>query len=283
MMNSNSMCVFIPSHGRASKVITIPHLRNQGYTGPIYIVCDDIDEQLPEYQKLYGDMVIVFKKDDYHHVDVFDNFRDNRTCVHARHAIQDIAKKMGILNYLVIDDDLSQINFRTPTNGHLKSLKTSKLDDIFRLFFEYLESAPVDCIAMGQAGDVVGGASNPLFRKQFKRKIMNSFFCRSDRRINFLGRFNDDVNAYVIGGKTGKIYLSEFKVFCNPIITQSYSGGSTEMYQKYGTYTKSFYTVMASPSSVTISVIGDKHPRIHHHIDFRKTVPLILNERYRRV
>ncbi len=45
----NDFAVLILSHGRADRVYTIPTLRKGGYTGKIYIVVDNEDEQQDEY------------------------------------------------------------------------------------------------------------------------------------------------------------------------------------------------------------------------------------------
>ena len=56
----------------------------------------------------------------------------------------------------------------------------------------------------------------------------------------------------------------------------------TELYLSSGTYVKSFYTVMYSPSSVRIELMKSRHPRLHHRIDWTKTVPVILHEKHRK-
>jgi hypothetical protein len=39
-MLRNDFCVFILTHGRADRVYTYKTIRNQGYTGPIYLVIE---------------------------------------------------------------------------------------------------------------------------------------------------------------------------------------------------------------------------------------------------
>jgi len=56
----------------------------------------------------------------------------------------------------------------------------------------------------------------------------------------------------------------------------------TDLYQKYGTYTKSFFSVMYNPSSVRISEIGQTNKRIHHKIKWNNAVPKILNQRHKK-
>lgn len=57
----------------------------------------------------------------------------------------------------------------------------------------------------------------------------------------------------------------------------------TMVYNESGTYVKSFYSVMFSPSSVKVKVMGDKHLRLHHHVEWDKAVPLILPEIYKKI
>ena len=60
-MRHNGFVAFILTHGRPDRVLTYEKLRKHGYTGKIYIVCDDEDKTLPEYRKRFGD-VLVFSK-----------------------------------------------------------------------------------------------------------------------------------------------------------------------------------------------------------------------------
>ena len=50
--------VFIITHGRAEKQLTLDLLRQSEYSGKIYLVVDNKDEQLSEYKKKYGDMLL---------------------------------------------------------------------------------------------------------------------------------------------------------------------------------------------------------------------------------
>lgn len=45
---------------------------------------------------------------------------------------------------------------------------------------------------------------------------------------------------------------------------------------------KSFYSVMISPSSVKINLMGNKHKRMHHVISWNNTVPKIIKESYKK-
>jgi len=60
------------------------------------------------------------------------------------------------------------------------------------------------------------------------------------------------------------------------IQTQKTPGGLTDIYRALGTYIKSFYTVMFAPSCAKISVLGERHDRVHHHIASNAAYPKIL-------
>lgn len=47
-------------------------------------------------------------------------------------------------------------------------------------------------------------------------------------------------------------------------------------------YLKTFYTVIFSPSCTKVGMMGDKHKRIHHMIDWDRCVPKILNEKWKK-
>lgn len=115
-----------------------------------------------------------------------------------------------------------------------------------------------------------------------RRKCMNSFICSTERPFQFVGRVNEDVNTYTHKASTGMLFFTANQVSLNQKQTQSNSGGMTEMYLDSGTYVKTFYSVMYQPSSVKVSVMNSSHPRIHHEIRWRNTVPQILSEVFKK-
>ena len=58
--SKRNFAAFILSHGRADRVYTYNSLRRQGYTGKIYIIVDDQDDQVDLYKQKYPKQVIVF-------------------------------------------------------------------------------------------------------------------------------------------------------------------------------------------------------------------------------
>jgi len=120
---------------------------------------------------------------------------------------------------------------------------------IFKWFIELLRSTPIKCIAFSQGGDHIGGWNDKVVAK---RKMMNSFFCLTNRPFKFYGMMNDDVNSYLKNGCTGDLFFTYMRFQLDQTDTQQSNGGLTEAYIASGTYRKSFYSIMIAPSVVKI-------------------------------
>jgi hypothetical protein len=80
----------------------------------------------------------------------------------------------------------------------------------------------------------------------------------------------------------GKLFFQISNVCLVQLATQSNSGGNTEAYKSFGTYVKSFYSVMAAPDCCKIDLMGTTNKRIHHKINWNNAVPKILDEQHRK-
>lgn len=286
-MNSNkNYAVFILTHGRPDNVITYRTLRKQGYTGRIFLIVDDEDKTINEYKKTYKNEVIVFSKKDYEKTfDIMDNFIGNKVIVYARNACYDIARKLKLDYFFEYEDDYTQFQYRFIDKESLRGKQITDLDSVLDVMIVCLEETNFDTIAFSQGGDFIGGA-NAFKHNTFKRKAMNSFVFKVNKDkaddINFIGRMNDDVNTYLTLGKVGKLFIQMSNVNLVQVQTQSNAGGNTEAYKKYGTYVKSFYSVMAEPSCCSINLMGRTDKRLHHKISWNNAVPKIVEEKYRK-
>lgn len=107
----SDFAILIATNGRADKQITYESLKNGGYTGKVYLVIDDLDEQGEEYRRRYGDSVIVFDKREYaKKVDTMTAWEELRSDAYARVACYDIADRMGLEFFGMFDDDLSFVH-----------------------------------------------------------------------------------------------------------------------------------------------------------------------------
>ena len=282
-MTEKDFAVFILSHGRAENVVTIKTLRSCGYKGKIYIIVDNLDPELEIYKKKYGDDVIVFDKEkESKNSDTFDNEKDLRIVLYARNICHKVARQLGLKYFLELDDDYTAFQFRFADKGKLKHKKCVNLDNIFESILKFLDVSGALTVAMAQGGDYIGGVGSRVFRKKLTRKAMNSFFCRTDRPFKFYGKINEDVNAYTLLGSQGKLFFTLGMIGLEQCTTQQNKHGLTDVYLKYGTYVKSFYSVMCMPSAVKIATMGVTDRRVHHQIVWENCVPKIISSKYKK-
>lgn len=275
--------MFILSHGRAENIPTLNSLENAGYTGDIFIVIDDSDKMMDRYYELYGDKVIVFNKDIIaKSFDIGDNFNNKNVVVYARNACFQLAEELGYTHFMQLDDDYTQFSYRFNQKGEFKNTPITDLDYVMEKFLDFYDISGATCMAFAQGGDFIGGAEGMGKDIHIKRKAMNTMLCSVERPFQYTGTINEDVNAYVTYGAKGKLFITVNCISINQGKTQANEGGLTDIYLQEGTYVKSFYTVMMQPSSVNISLMGNKDMRLHHKITWRNTTPYILNESYKK-
>jgi len=275
--------VFILTNGRPNNVHTARSLRNHGYTGKIILVIDDEDKTAQEYLDKFKDVEIFSKKEIAKEFDEADNFEDRRAIVYARNACFKIAEKLGVKYFIQMDDDYTRFEYRVYTNERQKPYFIANLDSVFSALLNFYKESNFSTISMAQGGDFIGGKHNRMAKRPtLFRKCMNSFICSTDRPFKFIGRINEDVNTYVKKQSIGLLMGTIPFVSLVQNQTQSNKGGMTEMYLDSGTYIKSFYTIMFSPSSVYIKPMGDKHLRLHHHVKWNNAVPKLIAEKHKK-
>lgn len=279
----NDFAVFILTHRRHDNVRTFKTLRKQGYTGDIVIIIDDEDPTLEDYLMQFDKVEIFSKKEIVKQFDRGENFTNTNSIVFARNACFDIAEKLGYKYFMELDDDYQQFDYRIYTEEQQKPVKVQRLDSVFAALLRYYKSSNFLTIAMAQGGDFIGGKNNQKARTPtLYRKCMNSFICSTERKFNFVGTINEDVNTYTRLGALGKLLCTIPMVSLTQVTTQRNKGGMTDFYLDQGTYVKSFYSILWCPSCVTIKPMGDKHMRLHHSIKWNSAVPKIISEKNKR-
>ena len=281
-MRNKDFAVFILTHGRPDNVITIETLKKCGYTGKLFLVIDNEDKTAEQYYKNFGrDKVIMFDKKKYaDECDECNNFDERRTITMARNACFDIAKQVGVTYFMELDDDYTSIRLMRTESEKLHN-EIKNIDNIIEHIINYYKSIKCKSIAFSQGGDWIGGRlSTTIISGHYpfiKRKCMNSFICSTERPFKFVGAMNEDVNTYTTLGSRGDIFMTIPLIMLTQKQTQVQQGGISDMYKKYGTYCKSFTTVMNMPSSV-IATYQENMGRIHHKINWNNTVPKIISE-----
>lgn len=275
--------VLILTHGRPDNVITVETLRKSGYTGRVVFVIDNEDKRGQEYRDRFGaESVVEFDKAAVAETfDTADTQSDRRAIVYARNASFGIARDLGLDYFLQLDDDYTDFLFRWVDGDRIRGTMMRSMDTVVEAMLTFLDETRAATVAFSQGGDHQGGITGWIHRGLLP-KAMNSFFCRTDQPIDFLGRINEDVNTYVVRGGRGALFLTVMGLQLNQVQTQKSSGGMTSLYLNSGTYIKSFYTVMMAPSCVSIRTMGRTDRRYHHSIRWDHAVPKILSPKHRK-
>jgi hypothetical protein len=288
-MMRNDFCAFILTHGRADRVYTYETLKRAGYTGKVYIVIDNEDQTADQYRAKFGDQVLMFDKAAIAKTfDEGDNFNDRRAIIYARNACFELAKQVGCRYFIQLDDDYDRFDYRFTDQGFYCQRWIKSLDVIFSLMVDFLSATCFYSVAMGQSGDYIAGKNTNIVASiGTKRKAMNSFVCDTEKQFSFVGRINEDVNTYTAKQRQGFLFISFMGFSLKQQLTQTSSGGMTDLYLDEGTYIKTFYSVMYAPSCVKVSSMhGDKtggyKTRIHHLINWNATAPKIIREEHRK-
>jgi hypothetical protein len=172
--------------------------------------------------------------------------------------------------------------FRYEKDDTLSSVQCKSLDKVFDAMLDFLDKTGAYSVAFAQGGDFIGGATSQFWQKKIHRKVMNSFFCRTDKPFKFLGSINEDVNAYVTLAQKGKLFFTISECMLVQTATQQSKGGLTDIYLDLGTYVKSFYSVICQPSCAKVAIMNSNHPRIHHKILWNNCCPKIISDKYKK-
>ena len=205
----NDFAIFIMSYNRANNIATLHTLSKANYTGKYYIVISDDDPQINTYKSLYKDKLYIFNKEEVEKsLDTYDNNGSKACILYARNYCFTLAKKLKLKYFLEFDDDYIELAYRYPLDNKLKICNIKEFDKIVDIFIDFLNETNATSVAFAQHGDFIGGVQNDFIKNRIKRKAMNSFFCRTDRPFQFVGRINEDVNTYVKLGSTGVLFLT---------------------------------------------------------------------------
>ncbi len=216
--------------------------------------------------------------------DELDNLKKRNSVVFARNYNFILAKEMGLKYFLQLDDDYNSFwntfdNDRRYITAHRK---IQSLDRTFEAMLDFCIDSNAHAVCMSQGGDFIGGEGSKvakLWREgTWSRKAMNAYFFNVDKPFKFMGRINEDVNAYVMLGNRGHLYLTVPRIRLEQIQTQQNEGGLTDIYLDVGTYVKSFYSVMCAPSCVKVAKMGVTNMRLHHLVQWKYAVPQIVSE-----
>lgn len=281
MIKEEKFCIFILSYGRADYIKTYEKIKEAGYTGEIYVIVDDSDEDLNKYKKKFKSELLIFNKEEYmKKVDYMNNNKEMKSVVYARNYCMDIARKMGYKYILQMDDDFTSFDYRYIIKDKIKSKKIKNMDGIIKAFITFLKEDKISMLAFGNSSHFVGGAKNKDVMKGYKKNAFASMFLKTEDDINYIGLMNEDMNCNLEQVKNGKVVLSILRIKLNTPSSKTVEGGLTDIYIDEGKYIRDFYTFMYSPSNINIGIRKDK---IILTVRANNTYPKLIDENLKKV
>jgi len=244
--------VFILTHGRADNQITYKTLRDNGYTGEVFFVVDDMDPQLEKYKENFGEQVLVFNKDATG-TDIMTNEKEYRSPVFARNKAYEFAKEKGYRYFVAIDDDIEVVIVRYQDGNSLRGQYITNFDDVFKALREYQESAKIACLSFANGGQLIGGLQGK-YKKGVSRRAYTVFFLDTEQPMEFKGLLDEDHLTTLYYSRNGyKIFtLMAFQMESPP--RGKAEGGITDLYlEREHKYKQHFNSVIVLPDVVKIS------------------------------
>lgn len=272
--------IFIITHQRADKQLTLKMLESCGYSGRVYLVVDDMDGQIVEYRKRYGDKVLVFNKKRYaESVDTHINKFGMSSALFARNACVDMAKDMRLKFYFVCDDDIRWTYFKDARTGKMVTTKITDMEGILSGLVKFMENTSVHAVAFADNGAYIGGVNSEV-RKGVKYTLTKFMLYRTSNPVEYESIiWEDQASCYRDLGK-GKIDFSIMFLSAATPPNEKASGGCSEMYRQSTDYMNPFMVLLGRPDCVTIT--PGKRGKFRMRTKQSALHPMILNEMHRK-
>lgn len=271
--------VFIPSYHRADNLKTVRYLEKIDYDMQhVYVFVDDEADDRERYKavaKQYGFHLVVFdmtearKRFDYvHRASV-----SRRSAGQARNMFQDYAKKKGIEQYVVMDDDTKDFQFRVKGVWvHNASGETVK--KTFDMVAEMMRRYRIGLFGISQTGDFYGG----MYLEMMRRKVMNVTFY--DTRFIYRGErgVQDNDTSQFAGVLNEGLFTGSLAdgITLQQTISATAKGGLTDLYNECKLYNKDMVTPIQFPSAIRAERQVMNGNRIHHRIDYKYLAPRLM-------
>lgn len=271
--------VFIPSYHRADNLKTVRYLEKIDYDMQhVYVFVDDEADDRERYKavaKQYGFHLVVFdmtearKRFDYvHRASV-----SRRSAGQARNMFQDYAKKKGIEQYVVMDDDTKDFQFRVKGVWvHNASGETVK--KTFDMVAEMMRRYRIGLFGISQTGDFYGG----MYLEMMRRKVMNVTFY--DTRFIYRGErgVQDNDTSQFAGVLNEGLFTGSLAdgITLQQTISATAKGGLTDLYNECKLYNKAMVTPIQFPSAIRAERQVMNGNRIHHRIDYKHLAPRLM-------
>lgn len=228
--------IFICTHGRPDKQITLKALRDSGYTGKIYLVLDNEDESLAQYHSNLGmcDDFIFFDKQGIIDMTNTTSYPPNRkTILYAKNACEIMAKRHNLDCFAMCDDDIPGFRYRYIENGSCKSLKiTQNMDDIINAYMQFILSTDIVATSFGMAQFYFAGENCFSPESMLKWRVPYTFVFRNARhKVDWVSDYGEDITTAIECANQGKFMMASPFVQMNLSPMGVGDGGMVELHK----------------------------------------------------
>ena len=275
--------VFICTHGRPNKQLTLNTLRNCGYTGKIYLVLDDTDSTIQQYIDIYGtDNILVFDKNYFINTCYKGSSENVYKCIlYAKAAVEFIAKDMGLKSFVIADDDIIKFRFRYIENNKLCSTPVSNLNGVLDLYIDYLLDSNITTLGFGTVHTYIGGIKGLTAYNLTNRRFTYNFILRNaEKPVTWYSEMNEDSITPVLMGLSGQVWLQLPFVQLDMLPCRAgSSGGMSEVYSSMTEFKQFSYFILHTPSCVSLL---KRYGKYTHAFDRNKTFVKIISDKFKK-
>ena len=271
--------IFIPSYHRPYNIKTAKYFIKKGYNPEkIHIFIDDETDDIKEYKNetkrlkcnlhIFNMQESIIKYDFVHRVSEL-----RRSAGQSRNMFFDIAKKINIKFYIVIDDDTQQYQVR-PFAIYTRGAILNDFINVFGAVKEFMQRQKIGVFGLSQTGDMFSVPDTKILRN----KVMNTTFY--DTRFIYRGEkstLDSDTSLFVNVMNEG---LFTGSMATGLVLTQVSSatqkGGLTPTYNQNKLLSKALVIPIQFPSLCYAERQKKNGARLHHKINHRYLFPKII-------
>lgn len=280
----DDFAIFICTHGRPNKQLTLQSLLNAGYTGRYYLVLDDTDETVQQYIDNFGtEHLIVFDKNHYINTsDTGSNKPVYKCILYAKDAVEDIARALNLKTFILADDDIVKLRFRTVRDSKLCTDDVNALNDVLEAYIEYMLKSDIATLGFGNSYIYIGGvgALNP--RNLSNRRFTYNFILRNvSHEVCWYSEMNEDSITPILSAHKGQVWLQlPFVQFDMEACQAGAEGGMSDVYANMNKFKQYAHFLLYVPSGVRMI---ERFGKTTHTFDRALTFPKIISSNYRRL
>lgn len=271
--------LFIITHQRAEKQLTLEMLKKAKYKGEVRLVVDDKDNEINKYRKKYGEILLEFNKQELaKNADTHINKFPMGSALFARNVCSLFAQKLGAKYYFICDDDIKCIKYKDSRGNKLQTSTVKDVDSVLEAFVNYMDKTTICSLGVPPDGAYIGGI-NDTVRKGVKWDIANLALCRTDNPVSYKSIMWEDMATLTRDLQVGKIEFSPMLLSQVTPENGAMTGGCKSMYENTSDYSNAFMVLMARPDSV---VIKNKEGAYVMRVNKAVLHPYILGEEYKK-